>query len=365
MKFTIDKKDLLKPIQITHSVVSTKSNLPILSNILIESVGNKLRMTATDLEVGIWSIINAEIVEAGSVTVPAKKFLDIIKELPDSKIKVSVGKNHLVAIECEKCLFKIMGLPKDEFPKLPEFKDKDILKLDQVALKNMLIMTSFAASTDETRYILNGVLFELRNGRLKLVATDGRRLATIEKDVDSSKKLQKKIIIPSKAINELERNLKDEGSVEIVFEDNQVMFSLGDTVVVSRLIDGEFPDYERVIPKKTSNDFNISTGEFLLAAKRAGLFTSHESQAVKFDLIKDKMVVSKQTPELGEAKEEIGVEGYGGKPASAGFNPNYLIDALKNVKYDKVKFELSGSDKPGVIRTEDSFTYIILPMEMN
>ncbi|MFA5255634.1 MAG: DNA polymerase III subunit beta [Candidatus Omnitrophota bacterium] len=363
MKFETMKEVLIKGIQEVQSAINPKTTLPILSNILIEVGQNNLSLTATDLDIGIVSTISVKTGSEGVITVPAKKFFDIIKELPDGEVSISVKKNNLVWIECTSCVFKIMGLPKDEFPQLPDFKDKDSITMQRARLKKMLSMTSFAISRDETRYVLNGVFFVIRPTYIRIVATDGRRLAMVEEKNQSPKTHEKKVIIPAKTITELLKLLGDEGEVKICFGNNQVLFDMGNTKVVSRLIEGEFPNYEQVIPKEAKDKISIARAKFLAATKRASLFTNPDSLAVKVELAKDKMVLSKNAPYIGEAREEIGVD-YKGKDLAIGFNPDYLIDVLKNINDEMVPFEVVDAEKPGVIRIGSEYVYVVLPMQI-
>lgn len=362
MKIEGGKNALLKGITAVQNAISMKSALPILSNILLETTDGGLRIVGTDLDVGIIATVPVNISAAGSITVPAKRFADIIKELPESSVTISVKKNNMAHITCESAQFKIMGIPKDEFPKLPEFKDKDAIKLNQSLLKNMLIMTAFAMSKDETRYILNGVHALIKKNMIRMAATDGRRLALIEREIAPEISVEKSLIIPSKAVHELMRNLKDDGEAVITFSNNQIMFNLGDIVIISRLIEGEFPNYEQVIPKEVKEKIVVDREKLFLAAKRAGLLTTPDSQAIKIDIEKDKMVVSKNSPDIGEASEEIIVD-YKGPPVSIGFNPGYIMDALKNLNEEMIGFEIQDPEKPGVIRTKEKYIYVVLPMQ--
>ncbi|MFA5156494.1 MAG: DNA polymerase III subunit beta [Candidatus Omnitrophota bacterium] len=362
MKFKVQKDVLLNGIQTVQNVVTPKAALPILANILIEGQGNDIRLTATDLDVGISCVIPVNTQEAGAITLPAKRFGDIIKELPESDVTLGVKKNNLVVIETDTCQFKMMGLPKEEFPKLPEFKDKEAIKIGQPVLQEMLKLTSFAVSFDETRYILNGILFHIGKGSLTLVATDGKRLAVVERKLEQGDEKEISIIVPVKAIHELNRNLKPEGELSLVLGNNQAMFDLGTVVVISRLIEGEFPDYRQVIPPVSENKMRIGRDQFLLAAKRAALLSTPDYQAVKLELFKNKMVVSKSTPDVGESREEVPVE-YQGKEIAIGFNPVYLTDVLKNLQDERVELEVTDSEKPGVIRI-NGYIYIVLPMRL-
>jgi DNA polymerase-3 subunit beta len=363
MKLKVEKVNLVNAIQTVQNVITTKSALPILSNILIEAQANTLKLTATDLDIGITCVIPVDIQEAGAITVPAKRFSDIVKEFPLDIISVATKKNNQVIIDSDMCQFKIMGLLKEEFPKLPEFKDKKVIKIDQGVFKQMLSLTAFAVSLDETRYVLNGVLFKINKNMFTLVSTDGKRLAiaerklTVESDVDIS------MIVPLKTIQELNRNLKDEGELSLMVSSNQALFDLGKVGIVSRLIEGEFPDYKQVIPPASENKVKVARSLLLLAVKRAALLATPDYQAVKLEIFKNKLVISKSTPDVGEFHEELAVE-YQGRELVIGFNPVYLIDILKNLSEETINLELIDGEKPGVIRI-NGYVYIVLPMRLN
>ena len=363
MKIQIFKEDLLNNLQIVQNIISPKNTLPILSNILLETENNNIKIIATDLDIGILINISANnIQEQGAITIPAKKFFEIVRDLPEGNIDITVKKNNSIIIDAQKCQFKLMGLPKDEFPKLPEFKDKKVVKIEQGILKEILNLTYFAISHDETRYVLNGILIEIKQDMLKLVATDGRRLAVAERKLSTPINQEIKMIIPLKTIQELMRNLKDEGLVSIVLGFNQVMFDLSNLLIISRLIEGEFPNYQQVIPQAVDNKIKINREAFMAALKRASLLYTPDYQAVKLEVFKNKIVVSKSTPDIGESREEIDVE-YGAKEIVAGFNPNYLIDVLRNLKTEDILLELIDSEKPGVIR-HNGYVYVVLPMRL-
>lgn len=364
MKFSTTKDVLIKGMQNIQSAINIKSSLPILSNFLIETKEEEIVLTTTDLDIGITTTIPIKAQIQGAITIPAKKFFDIIKELPeDQEIAISVKKNNLIHIECEKNIFKIMGLPKEEFPQLPEIKNKDFIILPQNKLKTILSITSFAVSHDESRYVLNGILFVLRPTAICLVATDGRRLAMCEEKMQLPKTLERKAIIPTKGVNELARLLDDDGDVKMTFGENQVFFDIGATRLVTRLIEGEFPNYEQVIPKEAKEKIIIPKDKFLSAVKRAALFTTQESVAVKLDITRDKIVISKNSPYLGEAEIQLDAD-YKGKDISVGFNPTYLIDVLKNLTEESVNFEVTDSEKPGCIRSGGEYVYVVLPMQL-
>ncbi|MBN1869828.1 MAG: DNA polymerase III subunit beta [Candidatus Omnitrophica bacterium] len=362
MKLKVPKDTLLSGIQIVQNIVSSKTTLPILSNMLIDLKKSTLRLNATDLDIGISCEIPVETIEEGAITIPAKRFSDIIKEMPSGDILISAKKNNQIDIESETCRFKLIGLPKDEFPKFPEFKDKEIIHIGQGMLKNMLGLTSFAVSHEESRYILNGVLLEISEDTIRMVATDGRRLAKIEKKLEKPVKKEISVIIPIKAVQEINRNLKDEGEASFVVGMNQVLFDIDGILIATRIIEGEFPNYNQVIPKPTKNRIKMNTQEFLSSIRRANLLATADFQAVKFEVFSDKIVVSKTTPDIGESREEIPVE-YGGPEMIVGFNPQFLIDFLKNINQEQIDMELLGTDKPAVMRIDD-YLYLALPMRI-
>ena len=362
MKIKILRDDLLNATQITQNMISTQATLPILSNILIEGEKDLINLIATDLDIGIRYKLPADIDKKDAITVPAKKFSDIIRELSEPEVEITVKKNNSIDIKSGHAYFKLMGISKDEFPKLPNFEDKEFIKLPQAALKKMMEMCFFAASKDENRYVLNGILMEVKEDFIRLVGTDGRRLAFIEEKESFPRKIKKKLIIPLKTVNELIRNLSSEGEVKIIFMENQICFEFDRIMITSRLIEGDFPDYEQVIPKPAKDKIKVKKETFIKAIKRVALFTNPDSQAIKVDILKNKMILLKSAADLGEARDEINID-YDGSELSLGFNPNYLLDALKVLNEEEVRLELTHPQKPGVIREKGNYIYIILPMQ--
>jgi len=362
MKIKINHKDLLDGIQAIQNVTPTRATLPVLSNFLFETQKDSVRIVATDLDLGVSKIIKAEIQEEGGITIPAKRFSEIIKESPQNEdITIQVKKNNSIHINCGACFFKLMGMPREEFPKIPKIEKKETLVLEQKELKKMLDLTLFAVSHDEARYVLNGVLFDVKDKGVNVVATDGRRLAFYKHAIENGG-VNFQMIVPMKTIQELNRSLKEEGSVKIICNENHVCFDLTDTLIISRLTEGEFPGYAQVIPEEAKNKIKIRRETFLQAVKRTSLFATAESLSIRLDVFKDKITISKIVPEIGEAKEDVAVE-YGGKEFAIGFNPYYLMDVLKGLKEEDVYFELLDAEKPGVIRTAN-YIYIVLPMQL-
>ena len=364
MRVTLENGVLVKGIHALQNTINTRSTLPILANTLIETKDGQLQLSGTDLELGITTTVTATVHEAGATTIPIKRFGDLIKELPQHPITITVKKNHIAVVECGTSHFKLMGLPPEEFPKLPTIQEQHPLQLSQEMLLRMLNLTAFSMSHDETRYILNGAFISAKKGRVRIVATDGRRLAVIEQAVSGFAPTQEyHAIIPTKTVHELHRLLGNGDTVTIIFGANQIKFDLGQTTIVSRTIEGEFPNYEQVIPPEAHEKVSVSREALLLAIRRASLWTTQESQSIKLDLVKNLLIVSKQTPELGEAREEVAAE-YRGPEVSVGFNPSYLMDVLKNLSDETIELELPGPERPGVVRTKDHYTYIVLPMQL-
>ena len=362
MKIKIDRDQLLTGIGVVGNIVSPRATLPILSNMLLESSGDTLKMNTTDLDIGISCELPVHSFEQGAITIPAKRFSDIVKELPAGEVVIIVRKNNQIEIEGINCRFKLNGLPKEEFPKFPEFKEKDAITIKQADLKEMIRLTSFAVSYEESRYVLNGILLELSGDVARMIATDGRRLAKMEKKLMAPAHKDVHMIIPIKAINEISRNLKDVGECTIISSMNQVLFNINGVLIATRILEGEFPNYKQVIPKETNVHAKIKTQDLLSAIRRANLLSTPDFQAIKFELFKDKLVISKSTPDVGESREEVSVD-YGQQELMVGFNPQFFIDVLKNINEDVVPIEFLGPDKPCVLRLGD-YLYLALPMRL-
>lgn len=362
MKIKLTKDQLLAGIQVVQNIVSPKATLPILSNMLLETKNNILKLNTTDLDIGISCELPVNIYEEGAITIPAKRFSDIVRELPSGDIIIHARKNNQVEIEGEQCRFKLIGLPKEEYPKFPEFKDKEAIRIKQADFKEMLRLTVFAVSHEESRYVLNGLLLEVAGDTIRVVATDGRRLAKIERKLVQSSNKEISVILPVKAVQEISRNLKDTGEITFITGTNQVLFDIDGTLIATRIIEGEFPNYKQVIPKEIPTKVKVNREDLLAAIRRANLLSTPDFQAIKFELFKDKLVVSKSTPDVGESREEVKVE-YGEAELIVGFNPQYLIDVLKNINDEIIPMEFQGSDKPCVLRVND-YLYLALPMRI-
>lgn len=363
MEIQIQKNQLLTGLSIVVGAVSPRSTLPILANLLLETKGDEtLQLSGTDLEVSIGTQVTCRTLKEGAITIPARKLFEVVRELPEGEVSITVAKNFAVNIKTEKTYCRIMGLGREDFPKLPEIKNEDKVILEQAVVKHCLGLTSFAVSHDESRYVLNGVLIEIKKNRITFVATDGRRLACVQKTLENAAAPEFQIILPAKAVGELVKNLTV-GELEVARAQNQICFKMGKTILISRLIEGHFPNYEQVVPKEEKTTAQINKQGFLAGVKRAALFTTQEAQAVKFDFVKGKVLVSAHSANLGEVKEEVDAEVVGDE-ISIGFNPNYLLDALKNVEGEGVTLSLTKPDKPGLLKSGDDYLYVVMPMQI-
>jgi DNA polymerase-3 subunit beta len=369
MKFTIAKEQLLNGLQAVQNVVGSRTTLPILSNVLLRGEEDRLVLTATDLDVTVSSSVQASITRPGATTVPVRKLFGIARELGALELDVEVDEKHGFRIKAGGSYYRINGLAAEEFPPLPQFPDNRKLVLPQDKLKGMLKRTSFAVSTDETRYVLNGIFVSLKEHRLTMVATDGRRLALTDEEVEASPEGQLEFIVPTKAINELNRLLQTKGDVELKVSENQAAFHLsseqsGSTLIITKLVEGNYPNYKQVIPSETAERIALAREEFLQALRRAEIMTSEKSNSVKLAFTRNSLAITANTPEVGEACENLAIN-YKGEDRAIAFNPAFLIDPLKALDVDEVFFEISDELSPGVIKINGPFLYVIMPMRMS
>jgi DNA polymerase-3 subunit beta len=369
MKLTITKESLIHGLQAVQNIVSSRSTLPILSNVLLRAAGGRLDLTATDLDVSISCGVAATVEREGATTVPVKKIFGIVRELPSGDIEMEVDDKNATSLRAGASYYKINGLGAEEFPPMPNFSEQKRINLPQEKLKNMLKKTSFAISTDETRFVLNGILISLKEQRVTMVATDGRRLALVEEEVDVPQESLGDFIIPTKAINELGRLLQATGEAEIRFSDNQVAVLLrGETefsiFITSKLVEGNYPNYRQVIPAETKERITLVREELLAALRRAEIMTSEKSNSVKLAFGKNNLSITANTPEVGEAQESLAIN-YKGPEMAIAFNPGYLMDPLKALDEDEVYLELIDELSPGVIKVNGPFLYVLMPMRMS
>jgi DNA polymerase-3 subunit beta len=369
MNLTISKEQLINGLQAVQNVVSTRTTLPILSNVLLRAEGDRLEFTATDLDVTITSAVEAKVKKAGASTVPVKKLFGIVRELANADIDLQVDEKNICSIQSGASFYKINGLSADEFPPPPKFGDDKKVTLPQETVRAMMKRTSFAISSDESRYVLNGIFISLKDHKMTMVATDGRRLALADEEVDVSEKSQGEFIVPSKAVNELNRLLQDKGEIEVRYADNQAAFALKDEkgatiLIISKLIEGNYPNYRQVIPAETKERVALVREEFLHALRRAEIMTSEKSNSVKLSFGKNRLEITANSPEVGEAKETLAIN-YKGPEMAIAFNPKYMIDPLNALANDEVFLELIDELSPGVLKINGPFLYVVMPMRLS
>ncbi len=364
MKLAVTKEALLEGLQRTQNVVSNRPTLPILTNALLEADEEGLWITTTDLEVGIRCRVEARVEKTGSTTLPARKLVSIIRELPSSEIILEVDSKNAASIRCGASFFKIFGLPKEEFPAFPAFEEPKSLKIRQSELKDGLRKTSYAISSDEARYVLNGILFSLKDNKLMLVATDGRRLALFDSDLEFPESHERDFILPTKAVTELQRLLSEDGEVEISSSENLVSFELNGARLVSKLVEGNYPNYRQVIPGEAKERIALEREAFHNCVRRVSILSSDKTSAVRLNFTKNNLDITANTPEVGEAKESMSIN-YKGRDISIAFNPEFLMDPLRNLPNDEVFLELIDEMSPGVIKIQTPFLYVIMPMRVS
>jgi len=369
MELVVRKNDLLRELQLFQGIVERKNTIPILANVLMEAKGEEVRFLATDLEVGLRSRCKANVTKGGSLTLPAKKFYEIVKSLPETDIRIEEDKGG-VKIAADRFESRMQTLPREDFPTLPEKSASAGVTLPGTAVKEMVAKTQFAITGEDTRYFLNGALFELRADEMNLVATDGHRLALVSviRDGKGSSAEENKAILPKKTLGELGRLLMDgDGDVSYERGENHLFFDAGGRLLISRMIDGQFPAYERVIPKGNDKHIEFERDRLAGAVKRVALMSNERSRAVKFQIDKGKVDVTSSSPDVGEPKETLPVE-YSGSAMQICFNAQYVIDFLSAVTTDVVSLELKDEVSQAVMKPVGAegydYTYVIMPMRV-
>ncbi len=374
MKFKINRDHFSNGLAQVLNVVGSKATMPILSNVLIEADKDHITLTTTNLDLGIRCKIKAEVKEGGAVTLPVKRLATIVRELPNVDVAFDASPNHQVKLASGGSNFRIMGIGKEEFPPLPEFGDEKSFTLEQAELTNMLKSVAYAQSSDETRYILNGVYFNFRDGKLSLVATDGRRLALMAKDIEVPPASAGAIILPAKTVGELLRMLDKGESLKVSFNDRRAAFQINtdkdtsglvDSIYLySKVVEGNYPNYQQVIPKETHQRIKLERELLLQCVHRAALVCSEKSNSVKLKLSSNLLEITAQSPDFGEAHESMAIS-YSGPDLQVAFNPLFVMDPLKALTKDEVFFELKDEVSPGVFKTLDSFICVIMPVRLS
>lgn len=366
MKFKILKSEFLEALNTTQGVVEKKNVMPILANILIkaEEKSPLIKISATDLEVAVHVLAQAQIEEAGSVTMSAKSLYDIIRESASDEIEVSTTENERIKISTNQSEYKIMGLPAKEFPNLPQIEG-EFSRISTEEFNKMFDKVCFAMSTDETRYHLNGILLERHGKETLMVATDGHRLAYTKQPFCLAQMKQDKVILPRKGVNELRKLISDEKSFDLCVSERHIFAKTEKQTLFIRLIDGNFPDYRRVIPEGNKTDIDIPRDDLVGALKRVSLLANDRSKGVALYFCNNSLSVTSSNPELGEAKEDIDLQ-YKGPVLNIGFNAKYFIEVLSVIPDDKVRISFNDELSPCLITCESDpgFKSVIMPMRM-
>ena len=375
MKLKINQDHFSNGLQQVLNVVASRSTMPILSNVLIEAEEEHISLTTTNLDLGIRCRIKADVSDTGSITLPVRKLATIVKELPVNEVFLETNKSNQAKITSGGSLFKIMGIGSEEFPPLPTFENRKVFELAQDEIVNMLKSVSYAQSTDENRYILNGVYFNFADEKLTLVATDGRRLGLTGLELEVSEENAGSLILPAKTVAELERLMGKGEKVNIAFNDRQAAFEIGldeagdsglvdHLYLVSKIVEGNYPNYRQVIPKETEHRVKIERELMLECVHRAALVTSDKSNSVKIKISKNLLEISGQSTEYGESHESMAIA-YDGPEVQVAFNPQFLMEPLKALTKDEVFFEFKDELSPGLFKTLDNFICVIMPLRLN
>jgi DNA polymerase-3 subunit beta len=371
MQFNIDRETFLNCLFKVQGIVEKKHTIPILSNVYIETVDEKLVISATDLEVGLKSHYTCEVIKPGKITVSAKKLFEIIKEFPNEIISVKLKENNWLEISCKKAVFNLVGLSPDEFPKFPEINN-DFFEMESTLLQEMIENTIFSVSNDETKFNLTGIFVKSENkdkhNYINFVSTDGHRLSLVQKHMEQglNDRFNVGFILPKKGLIELKKIIDNQNKIiKIGINDNLFSLVENTTTFVMRMIDGDFPDYRKVIPEKTNNVAVINVKNFNHALRRISVLSNEKSKGVKINFSKNMINIISSNTELGDAKEEMDIV-YIGNDISIGFNAKYILDILNVIKSENLKFYLKDNISPGMITPEDdtNFLSVIMPMRL-
>ncbi len=373
MKFIIEKKDLLSLLAKIQNIVEKRNTMPVLVNVLLDVSDKTLQVFATDLEVSLTDKCPVHVDEPGKIAVNAKSLYDIVKELNDGAIHITQKPNYWVEIAQHKTVFNIVGINSDEYPVFPTYSTQEFIPIDAQVFRDMIEKTIYSVSHDETRYHLNGVYFEkYRTGdgtHYRMVATDGHRMSLVDRKYEAKNQTVESsagVIIPRKGLNEI-RKLIDfvEGNIEMAIEGSQLVIKYGGTVLMIRLIEGKFPNYQQLIPQNLTEHVLVRRDELLQSLKRVSLLSNQKSKGVTLTLSAGRLEISSNNPELGDAKEELDID-YSGKSFRIGFNAKYILDVLNSFHDDEVDIRLNDQLSPGVMRpkSDSNYTCVVMPMRI-
>lgn len=365
MKFTVAREDLIQAMAKLQSVVAARPALPLLANFMVEAKASQLTLTATDLTVGIRCSLPAQVAQEGATTLPARRFFQLVREITASQIQVSTNEQEISQITAGNSRFKIHGMSQSEYPQLPEFKEENSFKVPQKDLKEAFFKTAFAVSKEDSRYVLTGVLMQLAAEGAIFVGTDGKRLAKAPLLMEGNT-LKGRYIIPSKAVDEVTRCLEQqpEQSVQVYVDQDKMAFNLGHTLIMTRLVSGEYPDFQRVIPSQTKIDLVVHREELMSLLRQVSLFTGEGSQSARFSLTDGELVLSANSTDIGECKVSMPLH-YQGAIFDIAFNPAFFLDILRHMEDDTIKLGLIDPFNPGLISDSKGALFVLMPMRLS
>ena len=367
MEITVRKNDLVRELHLVQGIVERKNSIPILSNVLAEARGGELRVSATDLDVSLRCGCAAEVTTEGAITLAAKKLYEIARSLPDADVRLKVLPDSWASIECERVSFKVAGLPREDFPALPEGKASRGVEIPGDVLRELIARTSFAITAEDARYYLAGALMVLDGEGAALVATDGHRLAYAHRRTPLKVGEPLRVLVPRKAVSELGRLLETGESVTFQQVDNHLVFVVGGRTLASKMIEGQFPAFEKVIAITGDKKVSVERERLATAIRRVSLLSSERSRAVRLGLASGRLDLTASSPDLGEARESLPLD-YGGGDVEIGFNAQYLLDFLAAAASDGVNLELKDSESQGMLRPQAAgeldYRYVVMPMRL-
>jgi DNA polymerase-3 subunit beta len=364
MKFKTIRSKFLDGLKSVQNIVAGKGSLPILQNVMIESAERSIRLTTTDLDISIKAEVECEVLEGGSTTLPVKLLFTSITKAAEGEVEIEVDSQERATIKAGSARFKLQGMPASEFPQLPEEGDAFSYTIPQATIREMLRKTSYAASQDDTRRMLKGVLMSFKDEKLTMVATDGRRLALVEKELEFPKMAEKDIVLPSKAVAELQRSLASDGEATIMVKKSQICFNLSGVIIYSKLMDDTYPNYRQVIPQSCKEHIVVDRQLLLDALDRASVMTMDEAHSTKLIFDSNTLTVTSAANDIGEARDEVPIK-YAGERIETMFNPNYVMDPLKAIDDDEITIDINDGHTPAVIKCSVPFLYVLMPLRIN
>jgi DNA polymerase-3 subunit beta len=366
MKFKVDASRFSERLGLIQGITERRATMPVLSHVLVDASKNKLGLTATDLETTMCAWCNAEVTKTGSIALPAKKLYEIVKEIPHGEVEVEEVGNHWARLSTSSAVFKIAGLPSEDFPSIPSVSSEHLFSIESSVIDDMVNKTIFAVSPDDLRRNLAGIYFQkIGKKSLRLVATDGHRLSLVDRNAKSDIRPDCNAVVPKKGVAELRKIVKLSETMQIGFAKNFFVAESDEIILIVRLIDAEFPDYKQVIPEATKSTITVKQAEFLSALRRVSLLSSDKTKSVKLSLSDDEMTLASVSPEIGEAKEVVPV-GFKGDQIEVGFNARYLMDVLEVIGQEEVLLGITDELSPAVIKPvgEENYISVIMPMRV-